>query len=74
MAIPCAAAGYQKLLAGGRCFEATKKTALVTAVLAVLIFFCNVGVIDNSMKLGTQSEEYYEYIHEYNSNFINFRY
>lgn len=74
MAIPYAAVGYQKLLAGRRCFEATKKTVLVTAVLAVLIFFCNAGVIDDSMKLGTQSEEYYEYIHEYNSNFINFRY
>lgn len=74
MTIPYAAVGYHKLLAGGSCFETTKKTALVTAVLAVFIFFCNVGVIDNSMKLGTQSEEYYEYIHEYNSNFIHFKY
>lgn len=74
MAIPYAAVGYQKLIAGGRCFEAARKAALITAVLAVLIFFCNLGVINDSLKLGTQSDEYYEYIHEFNNNFIHFKY
>lgn len=74
MAIPYAAVGYRKLLAGGRSLDIAKKTAFATALLAVLLYFCNVGVISDSLKLGTQSEEYYEYIHEYNSNFPDFRY
>ena len=74
MAIPYAAVGYRKLLAGGRSLDIAKRTAFATALLAVLLYFCNVGVISDSLKLGTQSEEYYEYIHEYNSNFPDFRY
>ncbi len=74
MAVPYAAAGYQKLLAAGRRFETTKKTALAMALLAAVVYLCDADLVNNSLKLGTQSEQYYEYIHEYNSNFLNFRY
>ena len=74
MVIPYAAVGYQKLLAGGRRFETTKKLILTLVVLTVFVFFCNSDIVTNSLKLGSQSEEYYNYIHEYNSNFVNFRY
>lgn len=74
MVLPYAAAGYQTLCAGGRGRETAKRTVLVMAVLAFFIYISNVDVLNDSLKLGTQSEEYYEYIHEYNSNFMNFRY
>lgn len=74
MAIPYAAAGYRKLLSAGGQFEITKKTALVMALLAAVLYLGDLNVVNHSLKLGTQSEEYYEYIHEYNSNFLNFRY
>lgn len=76
MVIPYAVVGYRKLLAAGRRFEATKKLVVTMAVLALFVHFCNWDVVTDSLKLGTpsQSEEYYEYIHEYNSNFVNLRY
>lgn len=30
--------------------------------------------MNESMKINNDTEEYYEYIHEYNKNFMNFRY
>lgn len=74
MAIPYAAVGYRRLLEGGRRFEATRKTILILAVAAGFLYLSNVEAVDSAFQLGTQSEEYYEYIHEYNSNFVNFRY
>ena len=74
MVIPYAAVGYQKLFEGGRRFETTKKLALIMAALVVCISLCNLDVVTNSLKLGSQSEEYYDYIHEFNKNFINFKY
>lgn len=74
MAIPYAAVGYRRLLGAGRRFEATKKTILVLTAAACVLFFCNTQPVRDAFRLGSQSKEYYEYIHEYNSNFVNFRY
>lgn len=74
MSVPYAAVGYKRLLEGGRRFEATKKSILVLTVLACMVFFSHSEVVNQSFKLGSQTEEYYEYIHEFNSNFVNFRY
>lgn len=74
MIIPYAAEGYRKLYEGGRRFERTKKATLVVAVAALVVALCDVPLVNNTFKLGTQSEEYYEYIHEFNDNFENLRF
>ncbi len=46
-------------------------------VIVALILLMNVSgfsIMNESMKINNDTEEYYEYIHEYNKNFMNFRY
>lgn len=74
MLIPYAAAGYRKLYEGGRRFDLTKKLTVVMTAVVFLVAVCDVPFVNNSLKLGTQSEEYYDYIHEFNHNFMNLRY
>ena len=74
MIVPYAAVGYQKLYRGGRRFDITKKAILVLAVLVLIIGLSDSPILNNSIKLGNQSEEYYQYIHEYNHNFEKLRF
>lgn len=74
MLIPYAAVGYYKLYEGGRRLDAAKKTVLAVAVTVLVAALCDVPVLNNSIKLGSQSEEYYQYIHEFNDNFEGLRF
>ena len=46
----------------------------ILAALSLMIAVSNFPVIKESMKINKDTEAYYEYIHEYNKNFMNFRY
>ena len=46
----------------------------ILAALSLMIAVSNFPVIKESMKMNKDTEAYYEYIHEYNKNFMNFRY
>ena len=74
MMIPYAAVGYQKLYEGGRRFDITKKVVLAVAAVVLIVALCDIPVLNHSMKLGNQSEEYYQYIHEFNDNFTGLRF
>ena len=74
MLIPYAAVGYYKLYEGGRRFNAAWKTVLAVAVMVLVVALCDVPVLNNSIRLGSQSEEYYQYIHEFNNNFEGLRF
>ena len=45
----------------------------ILAALILMIAVSNFPVITESMKINKDTEAYYEYIHEYNKNFMNFR-
>lgn len=74
MLIPYGAVGYYKLYEGGRRFDVTKKAVLAIAAVVLVAALCNVPLLNHSLKLGTQSEEYYQYIHEFNDNFEGLRF
>lgn len=71
--IPYSVIGYRNLIRQWK--SKTVRISLgVIAALILLISVSNFPVIKESMKLGENTEEYYDYIHEYNKNFMNFRY
>lgn len=72
MLIPYAWPGYRIFTndAGNRRWFG--RTGIASLVIAVLIIFISVsdnGFICNTFKLNGDTEEYYEYIHEYDNNF-----
>lgn len=74
MVIPYAVQGYRRLYEGGKRLEATKKTVIAVALVALIVMVWDAPVWNNSLKLGNQSQEYYDYIHEFNHNFEKLRF
>lgn len=71
--IPYSVIGYRNLLNQWK----NKAVRISLGVIAALILFVGVSnfpVVKESMKIDKDTEAYYEYIHEYNKNFMNFRY
>ncbi len=74
MVIPYAVQGYRRLYEGGKRLETTKKTVIAVALIALVVMVWDAPVWNNSLKLGNQSQEYYDYIHEFNHNFEKLRF
>lgn len=75
--IPYAYPGYRELaqrLTGRVKWNKLYTGLAVLAVLAVVIAVSNGQWVQNSFKIHKDTEAYYEYIHEYNQNFVNFRF
>lgn len=71
--MPYSVIGYCNLLRQWK----RKIVRVSLGIIAALILLINVSdfsIINESMKINKDTEEYYEYIHEYNKNFMNFRY
>ncbi len=71
--IPYSIMGYRILITRWR----KRRMQISLAVLTVLIVFLQCsgsGWVKNSFKINSDTEAYYEYIHEYNQNFVNLRY
>ena len=71
--MPYSVIGYCNLLRQWKC----KIVRASLGVIVALILLMNVSgfsIMNESMKINNDTEEYYEYIHEYNKNFMNFRY
>ncbi len=71
--IPYSFMGYQMLVQKWK----EKKLIIKLASLAVMIVFLqfsNAQWVTNSFRINQDTEEYYEYIHMYNKNFMNLRY
>ena len=75
--IPYAYAGYDRLIGKIRLRAGWNSiyTGIVCVAVLALLIGCSQNVwICNSFKLNASTEEYYEYIHEYNTNFVNLRF
>lgn len=71
--MPYSVIGYRNLIQQWK--GKTVRISLgIIAALVLLIGVSNFPVITESMKINKDTEEYYEYIHEYNKNFVNFKY
>lgn len=70
---PYAVMGY-RALAEQITTKKVKITLLVLAICMGLISVTNVNLVTNSLKMTQDTEDYYEYIHEYNHNFMNLRF
>ena len=73
LVIPYSVIGYRNLLNQWK----SRIVRVSLGVIAALILFISVSnfpIIRESMKIDKDTEAYYEYIHEYNKNFMNFRY
>lgn len=71
--IPYAFMGYRACLENRK----NRRVHISLAVLALLIIgiaFSNNALITGSLKMNEDTEGYYEYIHEFNHNFMNFRF
>lgn len=71
--IPYCAVGYRNMVSA---FFEKKTLTTIGILLAVLLFLSlsDVPAVEDSLKINKDTEDYYEYIHEYNKNFMNFRY
>lgn len=70
--IPYSVLGYRNLIRQWK--SKTVRISLgILAALILMIAVSNFPVITESMKINKDTEAYYEYIHEYNKNFMNFR-
>lgn len=71
--IPYAFMGYRACLENWK----NRRVHISLAVLALLIIgaaLSNNAIITGSLKMNEDTEDYYEYIHEFNHNFMNFRF
>lgn len=71
--IPYSVTGYRNLLRQLR----NRRTLVFLCLLLSAVVFTSLSslpVIKDSLKISKDTESYYEYIHEYNKNFMNFRY
>ncbi|MCM1091835.1 MAG: glycosyltransferase family 39 protein [Butyrivibrio sp.] len=71
--IPYSFMGYRILIQNWK----EKRVYLSVFVLLALVAFLhlsNAGWVTSSFKISQDTESYYEYIHEYNNNFVNLRY
>ena len=71
--MPYSVLGYRNLIRQWKS-KAVRISLGIIAALIVLIGVSNFSAITESMKINKDTEAYYEYIHEYNKNFMNFRY
>ena len=71
--MPYSVIGYCNLLRQWKC-KIVRASLGVIVALILLMNVSNFSIMNESMKINNDTEEYYEYIHEYNKNFMNFRY
>lgn len=71
--IPYAFLGYQTCIVN-RKNRSVRFSMAAIVIIAILTSVSDHELISSSLKLGEDTESYYEYIHEYNDNFIKFRY